>query len=319
LAGTKYGLAVSNCTVALMVGMKVLSIGSGDEVIAPDFTFIASTNSIRLVGATPVLVDIDPRTFTIDPDAAERAITPRTKAILAVHLYGQAADMHRIVDVAKRNNLSVIEDAAQGLGVKFDGKPVGSFGDVGCFSFFADKSVTLGEGGVICTSADGLIDELLMLKNDGRIERGTYDHPRVGFNLRITELLSAVGLAQLGKFETIIARKRRNLMLYRRLLADIEDVELPYLDPRCFVVPHRVNIMVDSPEALLTYLGEVGIGCRRFFLPIHRQPCYGLPGRYPNSERAFERGLSLPSSPLLTEDLIRYVCSQIAEFMRARR
>ncbi len=319
LAGTKYCLAVSNCTAALVVGMKALGIGPGDEVIAPDFTFIASVNSIRLAGATPVLVDIDPRTFTIDPEAAQQAITPRTKAILAVHLYGQAADLHRLSDIAKNHGLALIEDAAQGLAVKFDGRPVGAFGDVSCFSFFADKSITLGEGGAICTSSDALVDELLMLKNDGRTERGTYLHPRVGFNLRITELQAAVGLAQLGKLEKIVEHKRRNLMLYRDLLADVPGVELPYIDPRCFIVPHRVNIMVDDPEAVSAHLGRAGIGCRRFFLPIHRQPCYGWPGSYPHSDRAFERGLSLPSAPSLTEDQIRYICDQVERFMGGYR
>jgi perosamine synthetase len=319
LAGTKYSLAISNCTAALIIGMKSLGIGPGDEVIVPDFTFIATVNSVRLAGATPVLVDIDPHTFTIDPDAARQAITPRTKAIIAVHLYGQAADMHRVADVARRHELAVIEDAAQGLAVQFDGKPVGSFGNVSCFSFFADKSITLGEGGAICTNSDDLIEELLMLKNDGRAERGTYFHPRLGYNLRITELQAAVGLAQLGKLESIIERKRRNLMLYRELLAEVEGVELPYLDPRCFIVPHRVNVLIDDPESLMTYLGQAGIGCRRFFLPVHKQPCYNWPGEYPNSERAFARGLSLPSAPSLTEDQVQYICGQITKFVRVRR
>lgn len=315
LAGTKYGLAVSNCTAALIIGMKALGIGAGDEVIAPDFTFIASANSIRLAGATPVLVDIDPRTFTLDPDLTVRAITSKTRAILAVHLYGQAADMDGILQVASQHGLLVIEDAAQGLGVRFNGEPVGSFGDVGCFSFFADKSITLGEGGAICTNRDDLIDELLMLKNDGRLERGTYDHPRVGYNFRITELQAAVGLAQLGRLPMIIERKRYNLRLYRELLERVDGVELPELDGRCFIVPHRVNILVDDPDALKAHLASSGVGCRRFFLPIHRQPCYRWAGDFPHAERAFARGLSLPSHSTLTEDQIRYICALIVDFM----
>ncbi len=318
LAGTKHGLTVSNCTAGLIIAMKALGIGEGDEVIAPDFTFIASTNSIRLAGATPVLVDIDPKTFTIDPLLAEQAITPRTKAILAVHLYGQAADMERLPALARRRGLSLIEDAAQGLGVRFNGQPVGSFGEMGCFSFFADKSITLGEGGVICTNRDDLIDELLMLKNDGRTERGTYLHPRVGYNFRITELQAAVGLAQLSKLEFIIERKRRNLFLYRELLDDVSGVELPDLDPRCFVVPHRINILVDDPEELKVHLYGAGVGTRRFFMPIHQQPCYNWPGRFSHAEKAFARGLSLPSHPTLKEEQIRYICAQILEFMVGR-
>ncbi len=318
LAGTKHGLAVSNCTAALIIAMKALGIGQGDEVIAPDFTFIATTNSIHLAGATPVLVDIDPKTFTIDPLQTEQAITPRTKAILAVHLYGQAADMERVLEVAHRHGLSVIEDAAQGLGVRLNGKSAGSFGDVGCFSFFADKSITLGEGGMVCTNRDDLIDDLLMLKNDGRLERGTYRHPRVGYNFRITELQAAVGLAQLSKLDFIIERKRRNLFLYRELLNDVSGVELPVLDPRCFIVPHRINILVDDPEALKAHLYRAGVGTRRFFMPIHQQPSYNWPGCYPHAERAFARGLSLPSHPALTEEQVRYICTQISKFTTRR-
>ena len=315
LHGTRYALAVANCTGGLIIAMKALGIGAGDEVIVPTFTFIASVSSVRLAGATPVLVDVDARTATIDPAAVERAITPRTKAILPVHLYGHAADLEAVMAIAERHGLAVIEDAAQGVAVKFQDRPVGSFGAIGCLSFFTDKSITLGEGGAVLTNSDSLYEELLMLKNDGRLERGMYVHDRVGYNLRITELQAAVGLAQLGKLDTIVRRKRANEELYRRRLQAVPGLEFTYRDPRCFVVPHRVNVLVDDPEALIAHLEANGIGSRRFYLPVHLQPSFDIKGDFPNAEDLYRRGLSLPSAPTLTEDQIAFVCDKVREFM----
>lgn len=317
--GVKYSLAVSNCTAALIISLTAMGIGRGDEVIAPDFTFIASINAIRLAGATPGLVDINPQTFTIDPDAAEAAITPKTKAIMPVHLYGQAAEIDRICAIAEKHGLRVIEDTAQGLGVKFRDQPVGSFGDVSCLSFFADKSITIGEGGLVLTNSEDLFKELLMLKNDGRLERGIYLHDRVGYNFRITDLQAAVGVAQLNKLDTIIHRKRGNEELYRQLLADVNGVELPYRDPRCFGVPHRVNILVDDPESLQRYLAQKGIGSRRFYYPVHRQPCYNISAHFPNTEHVYSRGLSLPSAPTLAESQIEFVSAKIKDYFQGAK
>ena len=318
LFGAKHALAVSNCTAGLIITMNALGIGPGDEVIAPAFTFIASVSTIKLVGATPVLVDVDRRTFNIDPELVERAITPRTKAVIPVHLYGQAADMEAITDIARRHSLLVIEDAAQGMGVKFNGRPVGTYGNVGCLSFFADKSVTLGEGGIVMTNDDELARELLMLKNDGRLERGMYYHDRIGYNFRITELQAALGLAQLSKLETIIERKRRNESLYRELLADVVGVELPYKDPRSFTVPHRINVLVDDPDGLEKALAKDGIGCRRFFYPIHKQPAFNMSASFPVAELLFQRGFSFPSSPLLTEEEVRFICDRTKAWVEKR-
>ncbi|MBI4461808.1 MAG: DegT/DnrJ/EryC1/StrS family aminotransferase [Acidobacteria bacterium] len=315
----KYALAVVNCTAALIMGMKAMGIGEGDEVIAPTFTFIASVNAIRLAGATPVLVDVDPQTFTLDPEAAERAITSRTKAIMPVHLYGHPADMECILALAERYQLRVVEDTAQGLGVKYRGKPVGSLGDVACLSFFADKAITLGEGGLVMTNADEVFRELLMLKNDGRLERGIYLHQRVGYNFRITDLQAAVGLAQLDKLPRIIQAKRRNVELYKRYLEGVEGIEFTYQSPDCFVVPHRVNILVDDPEALERYLAEHGIGARRFYYPVHRQPCYNLPGPFPVAERLYARGFSFPSAPTLEEKQIALICDKVKAYMASFR
>ncbi|MBI4466597.1 MAG: DegT/DnrJ/EryC1/StrS family aminotransferase [Acidobacteria bacterium] len=315
----KYALAVVNCTAALIMGLKAMGIGQGDEVIAPTFTFIASVNAIRLAGATPVLVDVDPKTFTLDLGAAERAVTPRTKAIMPVHLYGHPADLDGVLAVARRHNLRVIEDTAQGLGVKYRGRPVGSFGELACLSFFADKAITLGEGGLVMTNSDELFRELLMLKNDGRLERGIYFHDRVGYNFRITDLQAAVGLAQLDKLPRIIEGKRRNRELYRKYLEGVEGIEFTYEASDCTVVPHRVNVFVDDPEALARHLGGQGIGCRRFYVPVHKQPCYRLPGSFPVAERLYARGLSLPSAPTLAEGQIALVAGKVKAYLRSLR
>ncbi|MBI1884952.1 MAG: DegT/DnrJ/EryC1/StrS family aminotransferase [Chloroflexi bacterium] len=319
--GVRHAVAVANCTAGLIMSLKALGIGEGDEVIAPAFTFIATINAIRLAGATPVLVDVDARTFNIDPGQVEAAITPRTRAIVPVHLFGQPADMERVIAIAGAHGLPVVEDAAQGVGVRFLNRCVGSFGDCGCLSFFADKSITTGEGGVVLTDSDELATEIQYWKNDGRLERGVYVHYRIGYNFRVTDLQMAVGLGQLDKLDAIVERKRANEALYKRYLAGLEQVEFPYDDPRAVRVPHRVNILVDDPQGLVDALAAEGIGCRRFFHPVHLQPCYegDFAGPFPNAERAYQRGVSLPSSPLLTGEQVAHVCEKIRGYYRRAR
>jgi perosamine synthetase len=317
LCGVRHAIAVCNGTLALYVGLKALGIGEGDEVIVPDFTFIASANSVVMAGARPVLVDIDPKTFNIDAASTEKAVTNKTKAIMPVHIYGQAADMDRICDIAGKHGLHVIEDAAQGIGVKFNGKPVGGFGDVGCLSFYADKTMTTGEGGMVLTNDDKLAEQCLILKHQGRTGRGIYFHEHIGYNFRLTDLQAAIGLAQLSKLPAIIERKKKNEKLYKDDLSDVDAVEFPYVDPRGFNVPFRINILVDDPESLSNFLNENDIGSRRFFFPLHQQPCYKIKGKFPNSINAYRRGLSLPSSVKLSAEEIKYITGKIREFYRA--
>ena len=319
LCGVKHAIACCNGTIALYLGLKILGIGEGDEVIVPDFTFIASANAVVLAGARPVFVDVDARTFNIDPVCTEKAVTSRTRAIMPVHIYGQAADMDAILDIAGRHNLRVIEDAAQGIGVTFNGKPTGSFGEVGCISFYADKTMTTGEGGMVLTDDEELARQCLILKHQGRTGRGIYFHEHIGYNYRLTDLQAAVGLAQLSKLPVIIERKKKNEKLYRELLAGVDGIEFPYIDPRGFNVPFRINILLDDSQSLSAFLNENGIGSRGFFYPLHMQPCYNIVGDFPNAIRANERGLSLPSSVLLTEEEIGYVCEKIKDFMEKRQ
>jgi len=314
LCKVKHAIAVCNGTQALYLGLKILGIGSGDEVIVPDFTFIASANSVVMAGAKPVFVDVDAKTFNIDPESAKRAITKKTKAIMPVHIYGQAADMPAIKKIAKKYKLFVIEDAAQGIEVIFQGKPVGGFGDVGCLSFYADKTMTTGEGGMVLTNNDELAKKCIILINQGRTQRGWYFHEKIGYNFRLTDLQAAIGLAQLTKLSTIIKRKKKNEKSYRRYLANMPQIDFPFIDPRGFNVPFRINIFVQNPQKLLEFLKKRGIGAGRLFYPLHLQPCYNIKGKFPNSITAYERGLSVPSSVTLKAEEISYICKEIKKF-----
>jgi len=316
LCKVKHAIAVCNGTQALYLGLKILGIKEGNEVIVPDFTFIASANSVVLAGAKPVFVDIDKKTFNIDPESIQRAINKKTKAIMPVHIYGQAADMEAIMKIARKNKLLVIEDAAQGIGVTFKKKPVGGFGDVGCLSFYADKTMTTGEGGMVLTNNDKLAKKCIILMNQGRVKRGWYFHEKIGYNFRLTDLQAAVGLAQLSKLSNIIKRKKKNERSYRKYLANIPEIEFPYIDPRGFNVPFRINILVKNPQKLCEFLEKNGIGSKRFFYPLHLQPCYRIKRNFPNSVFAYEKGLSLPTSVNLKENEIRYICDQIKNFFK---
>lgn len=312
LCGVQRAVACANGTSALFLGLKALGIGRGDEVIVPDFTFIASANSVVLADAQPVFVDIDEKTLNIDPDRIEQAITDKTKAIMPVHLYGQSADMDRIMEIAGEYNLLIIEDNAQGIGVTWNGKPTGGFGNVGCLSFYADKALTTGEGGMILADNSELADTCIRLSHQGNLHKGSYVHESLGFNFRMTDLQAAVGLAQLDKLPEIIERRKRNEALYRELLSDV--VLLPEVDSRCFNVPFRIVILVDDPESLRCHLEKNGIEARRVFYPLHSQPCYQVCGSFPNSEKAYRHGLALPSWTMLTEEQVRYICSVIREY-----
>src|SRR3989338_7139504 len=231
---------------------------------------------------------------------------------MPVHLYGQSADMGAIIKIARKHKLYVIEDAAQGIGVKFQGKPVGSFGEVGCLSFYADKTITTGEGGMILTNDDELAKKAFIMQNQGRVSRGWYIHENIGYNFRMCDFQAAVGLGQLKKLSLIIKRKKKIEGLYRKYLKDIPGVELPYIDSRGFNVPFRTLILVNNPQALMEFLDKKGIKAGRTFYPLHLQPCYkgrgyNTKGNFPNSMRAFERILRLPSAVTLAEKEISYI------------
>lgn len=316
LCNTKFAVACSNGTVALYIGLLALGIGKGDEVLVPDFTFIASANAVTWTGARPIFVDIDSKTYNIDCNDARRKITKRTKAIMPVHIYGQSANMDDILDLTLEYELKVIEDAAQGIGVKWNGLPVGGLGDVGCLSFYADKVITSGEGGMVITNNEEIAKKCLILKHQGRTGRGWYVHDYIGFNFRMTDMQAGIGIAQLQKLDSIIKIRRDHDELYRHNLKNIAGLELTYTDKRSFNVPFRHNILVDKPDELQKYLEDNGIQTRRFFYPLHKQPCYNKKGKFPNSINAYEHGLSLPCATSLKNEDIEFICDKIRGFMK---
>ena len=314
LQGTKYGVACTNGTSALFMALKALGIGYGDEVIVPDFTFVASANAVTWTGAKPVFVDVREDTMNLDYDLIEQYLSRKTKAIMPVHIYGQACEMGEIMTIARKHNLFVVEDAAQAVGVSYKGVMAGSFGDINCLSFYADKTITCGEMGMCLTNNENYLKRLTALNNQGRQGRGWYIHEEIGYNFRATDMGAGVGLAQLTKLPYIISQKKHIEKRYRELLAGV--VSLPVIDDNGFSVPFRVNILVDNPEGLMEYLKEKGVASMRFFYPLHRQPCYPnyAEDEFMVSDYLYEHGLSLPSWVGLTDEQIEYICQVIKEY-----
>lgn len=322
LIGAKYGVFAPNGTLALYLGLRALGIGPGDEVIVPSFTFIASATAVQMTGAKPVFVDVNKRNFQIDVSHADRLINKKTKAVMPVHIYGTVADMDSVLRFAKKYKLLVIEDAAQAIGVHWKGKHAGTFGDIGCFSFFADKTITTGEGAFIVTNNATLYDDLLFLRNQGRKNRGSFIHPRIGYNFRITDVHAAIGLAQLKKLREIKKRKARILSTYKRLL---EDIDCDFFEPEkdAEFIPFRVCIIHKQAHELMNYLKENSIEPRTFFYPLHKQPCFTYlqkerkdqhDSHFPNAIFGYEHGVCLPIFPTLKDNQISYVCEIIKKF-----
>ncbi len=320
--GAKNAALANNGTLALFLGLLASGVGKGDEVIVPDFTFIASATSVAFTGAKPVFVDIDEGNLNIDVGKIEKAITERTKAIMPVHIYGQSADMDPIRRIAKKFDLKIIEDAAESYGVFYKGKHTGTIGDVGIISFFADKTVTCGEGGVVLTNDDSLYEKLRYLRNQGRLDSGSYLHPQLGMNFRMTDLQCAVGVAQLKKFKEIERKKLEHYRLYKLLLANVNEVTLIEEVDYSNFVPFRVPVRVKRLNELVAHLESSGIQTRGFFYPLHRQPCFGYlgysEGDFPVSNKVHSEGLCLPAFPGLTEEQITYVCGQTRAFYKRR-
>jgi len=321
LTGAKYGVFAPNGTLALYLALKSAGINPGDEVIVPDFTFIGTANAVEMLGAIPVFADVNSKNFQIDLSDGDRLITPKTKAIMPVHIYGTVADMDEVTRFATKHGLIIVEDAAQAIGVHYKGKHAGTMGKTGVFSFFADKTITTGEGGFIVTNDEQVYDKLLYLRNQGRKERGTFIHPELGYNFRMTDMQCAVGLSQLNKLDEI--RKRKNMIkeTYLRLLQNVNEVSLFEPDEGAEWIPFRVGILCRDAHLLMEYLKSKGIEPRTFFYPLHRQPCYPWlsPERlrdtdFPNTIYAYEHGVCLPTYPTLTTEEIEYICSTIKDF-----
>lgn len=317
-----FGVFAPNGTLALALGLMALGIGNGDEVIVPDATFIGSATAVMMVGAKPVFVDVDAETFQIDMDRAEAVVSSATRAVMPVHINGTASPMAAVLAFAERHGLKVIEDAAQALGVSYRGRHVGGLGDVGCFSFFADKTITTGEGGYVVCRDPEIYERLQYLRNQGRLDRGSFVHPMIGYNFRITALQAAMGLAQLRKLDKIISRKLAINERYRQALADVEQVRVLGAASNSTHVPFRCVLMSSRAHELISYLQEHHIQPRTFFYPLHRQPCLiaapaidtKVDADFPNAIRAYEQGVCLPVFPGLVRSQFDHIVRVIRDF-----
>ena len=317
--GVAEAVAANSGTSALHLVLEGLGIGEGDEVITTPFSFIASTNCILFVRATPVFVDIDPATLCIDPGKIEAAITPRTKAILAVDVFGQPADWPALERTADRHGLLLIEDSAEALGSALGGKRCGSFGRAGIFGFYPNKQITTGEGGMVVTNDRKLAEVCRSMANQGRGDGSEWlDHVRLGYNYRMDELSAALGRAQMSRMDEIVAARSRVAGLYRDALCEIEGVVPPAavgdVEVSWFVYVVRLSERFSQADrdAVLRGLSERGIGCRNYFAPIHLQPFYRRllgteTGDYPLTEAVGARAIALPFYNQLTEGEVAYV------------
>jgi len=323
MTGAKHAIAMCNGTMALYVCLKAMGIGEGDEVIVPNITFVATANAVILAGAKPVFCEVTEDTFCIDMGFADNLITRKTKAIIPVHLYGQSADLDLIMPFAKKYRLAVIEDAAQGVGVKFNNKHVGTFGDMGILSYYGNKTITTGEGGVVLTNNDELAKLAYRLKNHGRDEKGTFIHEHIGFNFSFTEMQAAVGVSQMKKLPKIIEKKNHINEVYLNELSDISGIDAVSIDERCEPVFWFTSFLADDADKLAAYLKEKGIQTRRFFYPLHMQPCYqekfSSNKNFKISEDIYRRGISLPSSYCLTDKEQKCVIEAVKGFYYENR
>jgi perosamine synthetase len=309
---TKYATTVTNGTAALHLALASLGIGPGDEVIIPDLTIISCALAVYYTGATPVVVDVEPTTGTIDPTKLENAITKRTKVIMPVHLYGHPADMDPIRKIANAHTIKILEDSAEAHGALYKGKSVGSLGDVSAYSFYANKIITTGEGGMVVTNSLEIIEKARMLKNLAHSPKRRFLHEEIGFNYRMTNLQAAVGLAGIEMVDTYIAKKRNMAEYYHSLLKDIKFLELPDEKPWAKNVywMYAVRVSPDSPidkeTAMSRLKQEFAIDTREFFLPLHTQPVakkLGLkvPLPCPVSLDLSSRGFYIPSGLAITK------------------
>jgi perosamine synthetase len=326
-AGRKYGIAVSNGTAALEVAMQAIGIGKDDEVIMPTFTIISCAMAVTKLGAKPVLVDSDIDTWNMQIDEIENKITPKTKAILMVHLYGLPAEINHILELARKYNLKVIEDAAEMHGQTYYGKPCGGFGDISTFSFYPNKHITTGEGGMVVTDNEALAEKCRMLRNLCFRKDVRYVHDEISDNYRFTNLQAAVGLAQLERLDEFVEKKREIGKFYTNALANIEGIKLPVAKTEYADNIYWVYGIVLDKETILSnqditkLLAAEGIGTRTFFWCMHEQPVYQKQGmfdgeKYENAEYLARKGFYIPSGLAITKTQMEIVADKIHKVFR---
>jgi perosamine synthetase len=317
-----YAVATCNGTCALHLALLAVGIGPRDEVIVPTLTYIASANAVAYTGAKPVFVDSEPGTWNLDPVRVERAITRRTRAIMAVHLYGHPCDLDALRTIAKRHRLSLIEDAAEAIGSRYQGRPVGAIGDVGAFSFFGNKTITTGEGGMVVTNVRRFADRVRLLRGQGMSAKRYYYFETIGYNYRMTNVQAAIGRAQLESLSRFVQRKRDIAAAYSRLLAGVAGVTLPPEATDVLNTYWMYSILIEkkfgrSRDELMTHLRSAGVETRRFFCPCHSMPAYRRRGeRHPIAEALSKKGINLPSSTKLTDSQIARVVEEIKSAAR---
>ena len=310
---SKYAVVVNNGTVSLTIALMALGIGKDDEVIVPNYTMIATANAVVLAGAKPIFVDISRDNLCIDLDKIEFAITEKTKAVILVSLNGRSPDMEKAIDIVKRNKIYLIEDSAQSLGSRYNGKHLGTLGAIGSFSFSAPKIITTGQGGALVTDDENIYNRIKRIKDFGRKKGGVDHHEIMGFNFKVTDIQSVIGIEQMKKLDWRVKRKKEMYALYRESLSNIGSIK--FIDTNLEdVAPWFIDILVPEPLKLMEFLNKKGIGSRPFYPPIHSQPVYKINGSFPESEYISMYGLWLPSSSFLNDDDIEYICNKIKEF-----
>lgn len=320
--GVKYAVAVSSGTAGLHILVRTLEVGPGDEILVPSFTFSASVNAILYERATPVFVDIEPETYNLDPDDLERKITKRTKAIMAVDIFGHPAEWDRILEIADKYNLKIIDDSCEALGAEYKGKKIGQFGDCACFAFYPNKQITTGEGGIIVTNNSSIAKLARSLRNQGREEMGSWlEHERLGYNYRMDEMSAALGVSQLKKLEVFLEKRERVARIYTEKLKGFSWVRPPVVKPYVrmswFVYVVTLQEGLDR-DTVIGNLEKKGIPARGYFSPVHLQPyvkrIFGYKGgELPVTENIAKRTLALPFHNNLTEEEIEEVLKTLKD------
>ena len=318
-AGCQYGVACCSGTTALHLALAALGIGPGDEVLLPTFTMVATASAVHYVGATSVLIDAEPETWNLDVAQLEAKITPRTKAIVVVHTYGHPADMDAVMAIARRHNLYVVEDAAEAHGAQYHGRPVGSLGDVACFSFYANKIITTGEGGMVTSNNREIAATARRLRDHAFSDERHFWHQYRGYSYRMTSLQAAIGVAQTERLGDLVEQRRKNAALYQECLSGVAGLSLPQERPGIKNVFWMYGLMIDdafgcSRDELRQRLAATGIETRSFFVPIHLQPVHFThydANLFPVADVLCQKGMYLPSSSALTEAEIRYVANAV--------
>lgn len=323
--GVPYGVALASGTAGLHLGLAALGIGEGDEVILPSFTFIAVANAVLYRRATPVFAEIDSRTLNLTAETVARVITPRTRAIIAVHTFGCPVDLDPILDLAAAHGVKVIEDACEALGAEYRGRRAGGMAEFGVFGFYPNKPITTGEGGMLVTRNRELAETVRALRNQGRRPAdGWLDHSLLGYNYRLSELNCALGLSQMSRIDAILAQREDRAACYRELLRAVPELTLPVFETESgrscwfvFVVRLAERFKAEDRDRIIDYMAARGIGCGRYFAPIHRQPLYAT---YADpkcdlsvTDKTVSRTLALPFFNRLTDAEIAEVCQTLRE------